>query len=44
MARKPRRRFTVEEKLRVLEDARQPNTTVAKVLRRHGLDAATYYR
>ena len=44
MARKPRRRFTVDEKLKVLEEARQPNTTVAEVLRRHGLDAATYYR
>lgn len=44
MARKPRRRFTVEEKLRILEEARQPKTTVAEVLRRYGLDAATYYR
>ncbi len=44
MARKPRRRFTVEEKLKILEEARQPNTTVAEVLRRHGLDAATFYR
>lgn len=44
MARKARRRFTVEEKLKILEEARQPNTTVAEVLRRHGLDAATYYR
>jgi len=44
MARKPRRRFTVEEKLKILDEARQPQTTVAEVLRRHGLDAATYYR
>ncbi len=34
----------MEEKLRVLEEARQPNTSVAEVLRRHGLDAATFYR
>jgi transposase-like protein len=34
----------VEEKLRILEEARQPNTTVAEVLRRHQVDAATFYR
>jgi len=44
MGRKPARRFTVEEKLKILEEARQPTTTVAEVLRRHGLDAATFYR
>ena len=44
MARKQRRQFTAEQKLRILEEARQPNTTVAEVLRRHGVDAATYYR
>jgi transposase len=38
------RNFTVEDKLRVLEEARQPGTTVAEVLRRHQLDATTYYR
>ena len=41
MARKQRRQFTAEQKLRILEEARQPNTTVAEVLRRHGVDAAT---
>jgi transposase len=44
MARRARRRFTAEEKLKILEEARQPHTTVAEVLRRHGVDAATYYR
>lgn len=44
MARRQARRFTVDEKLRILEEARQPQTTVAEVLRRHGLDAATFYR
>jgi len=39
-----RRQFTVEEKMRVLEEARQPNTTVAEVLRRHQIDPATFYR
>ena len=44
MTKRRRRVFTAEEKLRVLEEARQPNTQVAEVLRRHGLDAATFYR
>jgi len=39
-----RRQYTVEEKLRILEEARQPNTAVAEVLRRHRVDAATFYR
>ncbi len=42
--RKKTRRFTVEEKMRILEEARQPNTTVAEVLRRHQVDATTFYR
>jgi transposase-like protein len=33
MGRKPARRFTAEEKLRILEEARQPQTTVAEVRR-----------
>ena len=44
MGRQPARRFTVEEKLKILAEARQAKTTVAEVLRRHGLDAATFYR
>lgn len=43
-ADKARRRWTAPEKLKILEEARAPNTTVAEVLRRHQLDAATYYR
>lgn len=41
---KKRRQLPAEEKLKILEEARQPNTTVAEVLRRHQLDAATFYR
>ena len=41
---KKRRERTAEEKLQILEEARQPNTTVAEVLRRHQLDATTFYR
>jgi transposase len=40
----PRRPRTAAEKLKILEEARQPNTTVAEVLRRHQLDATTFYR
>jgi putative transposase len=38
------RQHTVDQKVKVLEEARQPGTTVAEVLRRHQLDAATFYR
>ena len=38
------RRWSAEAKLKILEEARQPNTTVAEVLRRHQLDATTFYR
>jgi len=41
---KSKRKYTVEEKVRILEEARQPNTTVAEVLRRHQVDGATFYR
>jgi len=44
MSRKQRRKFTVAEKVRILEEAREPNTTVAEVLRRHQVDQATFYR
>lgn len=33
-----------EEKPQILEEARQPNTTVAQVLRRRQVDATTFYR
>jgi transposase-like protein len=38
------RAFTAEQKLRILQEARAPNTTVAEVLRRHRVDATTFYR
>lgn len=41
---KARRRLSATEKLKILEEARAPNTTVAEVLRRHQLDATTFYR
>lgn len=36
--------FTADEKLKILEEARQPGTTVAEVLRRHQLEGTTFYR
>ena len=33
--REQRQRFTADEKVMTLEEARQPGTTVAEVLRRH---------
>jgi transposase-like protein len=41
---KTRRHLSAEAKLKILEEARQPNTTVAEVLRRYQLDATTFYR
>lgn len=38
------RRLSAEEKVKIHEEARAPNTTVTEVLRRHQLDAATFYR
>jgi transposase len=42
--RRKARTYTAAEKLRILEEARQPKTTVAEVLRRHRVDATTFYR
>jgi transposase-like protein len=36
--------WSVEEKIRMMEETRAPSATVAEVLRRHGIDATTYYR
>ena len=42
--RMAKRRLSAAEKAKILEEARQPQTTVAEVLRRHQLDATTFYR
>ena len=44
MSKKKRRKFTVEQKVRMLEEARAPGTTVSEVLRRHQVDQTTFYR
>jgi transposase-like protein len=41
---KARRKLSAAEKVKILEEARVPKTTVAEVLRRHQLDATTFYR
>jgi transposase len=38
------RRFSADEKMKIIEEARQPNTTVAEVLRRHQVDGAAFYQ
>lgn len=43
MARK-HRHWSAAEKVGILEEARSAGATLAEVLRRHGIDAATYYR
>lgn len=43
-SQKTRRQFSGEEKLAILEEARQPGVIVAEVLRRHQLDGTTFYR
>lgn len=44
MAKQTSRTWTAEEKLPILEEARQPNTSVAEVLRRHRVDGTTFDR
>jgi len=39
-----KRRFTADEKLRVLEEARQPGASVSETCRRHGIAASVFYR
>lgn len=38
------RHLSADEKLKILEEARAAGTTVAEMLRRHRLDATTFYR
>lgn len=42
--RERRRRFTDEEKLRLVEDAFRPGATATEVARRHGVDVSLLYR
>ena len=39
-----RRRFSAEEKYRIIEEAHQPGVSTAEVCRRHGIAASVFYR
>jgi len=43
MRRERRRSFSVEEKLRIVDEMREPGATVAEVARRHGLGTNLLY-
>lgn len=43
MERRQGRRISPEEKLKVLEEARQPGVTVSEVCRRHQIAATQFY-
>ena len=38
-----RRRLTVEEKLRILEEAQRPGVQIAELCRRHGISTSQFY-
>ncbi len=38
-----RRRITVEDKLRILEEAQQPGVPIADLCRRHGISTSQFY-
>jgi transposase-like protein len=40
---KPRRHLTVEEQLRILEEAQQPGVQIADLCRRHGIGTSQFY-
>lgn len=39
-----RRKFSAEEKYRIIEEAHQPGVSTAEVCRRHGIAASAFYR
>jgi len=39
-----RRKYSVEEKFSIVDEARQPGTSIAEVCRRHGIAASLFYR
>jgi transposase len=43
MSSRKRRRWTAEQKLQIIEEARQSDTTVSKVRRRHGIGTGQFY-
>ncbi len=43
MTTSKRRRLTVDEKVRILEEAQQPGVQIADLCRRHGLSTSQFY-
>jgi transposase len=43
MSSRKRRRWTAEQKLQIIEEARQSDTTVSEVRRRHGIGTGQFY-
>ncbi len=43
MTTRSRRRWTAEEKLRIIEEARQTPTSISEVCRRHGIAPGQFY-
>jgi transposase-like protein len=39
-----KQRFSADEKLRIVEEARQPGASVSETCRRHGIAASVFYR
>jgi putative transposase len=39
-----KQRFTADEKLRIVEEARQPGANVSETCHRHGIAASAFYR
>lgn len=43
MTKKSQRRFTAEEKYKILQEGEYGNMSINEVCRRHGISAVTYY-
>jgi len=44
MTNQKRRQWTAEEKLKIIEEARQADATVSEVCRRHGIGTGQFYK
>ncbi len=44
MSSQKRRQWTAEQKLQIIEEARQTDATVSAVCRRHGIGAGQFYK
>jgi len=44
MSNQKRRQWTAEQKLQIIEEARQSDATVSEVCRRHGIGSGQFYK